>query len=60
LFDESDRPEFVSGCVDSCDDNPALKAIVDGDDCDTTVATIKAANTVFACACDGSGPDCEE
>jgi len=61
-LDETDEPNFVDGCEDTCNspDGAALKAIVDGDDCATTVGTIKAANNEFACACDASGIDCEE
>ena len=64
LVDASIETEYIAGCVETCEspDGAALKAIIDGDDCATTVGTIKAANNQFSCACDGtphSGQTCD-
>ncbi len=49
--------EQSDGCVAGCVANPALKALIDPDDCATTVATIIAVNSDFeeSCAEGGAG-----
>jgi hypothetical protein len=51
-----DEAVFRPGCETTCADQMALVAIVRGDDCDTTVETLKTASSSFAAACDGAGP----
>ncbi len=44
--------DAMSGCIQGCEAQPALLALLDPDDCATTIATIKAASTDFEDACD--------
>jgi len=49
-------------CVPTCEAMPALAALVNPDDCPTTVATLKGASPDFDCVCTfGPGaPECGE
>ncbi|RLB46628.1 MAG: hypothetical protein DRI90_27165, partial [Deltaproteobacteria bacterium] len=53
--------EGVSGCVYTCEQMPALVALINPNDCATTITTISAANPEFNCVCQfGVGsPECE-
>lgn len=51
----ADKDAFVEGCLDGCDANMALVAVVNGENCDSTVGTIKGVNADFAASCDGTG-----
>jgi hypothetical protein len=44
---------FTKGCLESCVASPALIAIVDPSNCDTTVSTLIALSHEFAAYCEG-------
>jgi hypothetical protein len=45
----------VTGCLDTCGANPTLIAIVNPDNCATTVATLAGLNAAFDASCNGAG-----
>jgi hypothetical protein len=45
--------DFVDGCVSSCEQTPALAALVDPTNCPGTVNAVKSASLDFAQACEG-------
>jgi hypothetical protein len=61
--DAAEKTAFVGddmgGCIMGCNENPALVNLVDVENCDTTISTLKGLNMGFAMACDngisGSG-----
>lgn len=57
--DGIDKVTFVgddeNGCIATCNSTPALKAIINPDNCAGTVGSLKAVSTDFAAACDGAG-----
>ena len=55
--DAQDHDTVVNGCVPLCQQQQALIAVVNGDNCDTTVSTVRGADTSgeFAQTCD-NGP----
>jgi hypothetical protein len=40
------------GCIAGCANNPLIVNLVDPNDCDVTIANLKAANAEFAMSCD--------
>lgn len=51
----ADKDAFVEGCLLGCADNMALVSVVNGENCDSTVSTIKSVNASFEASCDGTG-----
>ncbi|MFN3201053.1 MAG: choice-of-anchor X domain-containing protein [Bradymonadia bacterium] len=51
------RDGFYDACLPTCEANPALRALVNGDDCDGTVNTLRGLNEDFdnGCVDDGMG-----
>ena len=45
----------VPGCLANCAANPTLAAVVDPNDCDGTVTTLKSFSQAFKAACKGAG-----
>jgi hypothetical protein len=45
---------FVQGCVQTCEEQPALINLVDPGNCDQTITTVKAVSVDFADFCDGA------
>ena len=52
-LDPADGQRFIEGCYETCTANPALVAVIDGDDCFTTVQTLLVLSEDFAAACQG-------
>ena len=48
-----DEPWFVPECVATCEEMPALVALIDPNDCPSTVQTLAAASYEFAAICYG-------
>ncbi len=48
----SEEMQFVAGCVQGCQDQPVLIQLIDGNNCDNTIATIKGVSAEFASICD--------
>jgi len=49
-----DGPNGNDGCVATCDGNPLLTSLVNPNDCESTIANLKAASSDFAASCDGT------
>ena len=47
-----EKNQFVMTCVDPCNTNPALLAIIDPSDCPGTISTLKMVSPDFSSACD--------
>jgi hypothetical protein len=45
--------EFLVGCMDLCDSQMALIAIVDADNCEVTIETLEGVSADFAQVCAG-------
>ncbi|MFN3202905.1 MAG: hypothetical protein ACE366_31220 [Bradymonadia bacterium] len=45
------RDGFYDACLPTCEANPALRALVNGDDCDGTVNTLRGLNEDFDAGC---------
>ncbi len=48
------QQEFVAGCLVTCEASPALVALVDANDCATTIMTISSLSKDFAAGCNGA------
>ncbi len=51
-FEPGDQQDFSNFCVQECEDQPAALSLIDGEDCEGTVATISSVSTGFASLCD--------
>src|SRR5690606_5603845 len=51
-LDRADRAEFIAECLDGCSQQTANIAVVNGEDCATTVSTVRGASPDFAETCD--------
>ncbi len=51
-IDPAAKDGFVLDCVDVCETQPAIVAVVNGQECGVTVATVRAANAEFSTGCD--------
>lgn len=54
---DENRDSFYDECLPTCEANPALQALVDGDNCDGTIETLRGLNASFdeGCVADGEG-----
>jgi len=48
------------GCLEVCEENPALKALIDPYDCESTVWTLLNVSPDFEESCEGGGLDCSD
>ena len=48
---EENRDSFYEQCLPTCEANPALRALVNGDDCDGTITTLRSLNESFDEGC---------
>lgn len=48
-----DEPWFIPQCIETCEDIPAMIALIDPDDCPGTVQTLAAVDSFFATVCYG-------
>lgn len=51
----ADEAGFVTRCAADCAANMAMIAVIDGDDCDATIGTLRSVSATFADTCD-NGP----
>jgi hypothetical protein len=49
-----DEMNFIGQCLDQCASTPALLQIINPDDCEETIQTLKAVSADFAAYCDGA------
>jgi hypothetical protein len=54
-FGVGDKPSFMMGCIDGCNQQPALISVIDPSSCDITIDTVKALSSDFAQTCQGLG-----
>jgi hypothetical protein len=66
-FEPAELELFLYGseamaCVSQCEQMPALVALIDPDDCPTTITTLKGASADFDCVCELgiTAPECGE
>ncbi|MFN3200319.1 MAG: hypothetical protein ACE366_18115 [Bradymonadia bacterium] len=50
------RDAFYDACLPTCEANPALRALVNGDDCDGTINTLRGLNEDFDAGCIADEP----
>ena len=56
---DENRDSFYDECLPTCEANPALQALVDGDNCDGTIETLRGLNASFDEGCMVDEPVCE-
>jgi hypothetical protein len=49
---QAEKDAFVDGCLDACGMQMALIGLIDEEDCESTITTLKGVNAMFADTCD--------
>ena len=54
-LDPDSGPAFIAQCAVQCEQNPAMLALIDPQDCPGTIATLSSLSSGFDAACHGGG-----